>query len=102
VAACRLGWLRLHFGCPKTKAGICVSTVSIVGHVPRRARCHQTGLNVVVAGGASAVCAEPDPLFPMLLTVLTVLTVFSVVARILMILFPARPSRLNAMSMSST
>jgi hypothetical protein len=81
---------------PKTKAGVCVSTVSIVGgrdeHVPNRARSHQshqTALTVVVARGAGAACADPTPLSPMLLTVLTVQTVFSQVARILMILLPA-------------
>jgi hypothetical protein len=75
---------RLHFGCPETKAGVCVSTVSIVGvrdgHAPRRTRSHQsqqTGFSSTLAGAAGAACATQAPLSPMLLTVLTVLTVFS-------------------------
>jgi hypothetical protein len=41
------------------------------GFVPKPARFHQSrqiGLSVVVAGGAAAACAEPNPLFPMRLT----------------------------------
>jgi hypothetical protein len=54
---------------PGPNAGLCVSTVSIVcardGCVPKPARFHQSrqiGLSVVVAGGAAAACAEPNPL----------------------------------------